>query len=225
MAVVLWYAMRRVDCRRCGAVTVELVPWASGSSPQTHALAWFLASRAKVLSCKETARRFQTSWDSVLRAVEHAVHWGIEHRSLDGIASIGVDELAWKKGHKYLTLVYQIRSRLPPPAAHLPCSNGSELPLVIRHARRRARPASSLWRATCGRPSSTLSALAVAAQCSSRSLPCHGAPEQGRRRDSTPGGPPTPGQRKARRTDEDPLGPGQTQAQPPASIASACGNC
>jgi transposase len=108
MAVVLWYAMRRVDCHPCGAVTVELVPWASGSSPQTHALAWFLASWAKVLSWKETARRFQTSWDSVLRAVEHAVRWGIEHRSLDGIASIGVDELAWKKGHKYLTLVYQL---------------------------------------------------------------------------------------------------------------------
>jgi transposase len=27
---------------------------------------------------------------------------------LDGIRSIGVDELAWKKGHKYLTLVYQL---------------------------------------------------------------------------------------------------------------------
>lgn len=36
------------------------------------------------------------------------MRWGLAHRSLDGIASIGVDELAWKKGHKYLTLVYQI---------------------------------------------------------------------------------------------------------------------
>jgi transposase len=107
MAVTLLYTMRRVDCHRCG-VTVELVPWASGSSPQTHALAWFLASWAKVLSWKETARRFGTSWDSVFRAVEQAVRWGLEHRSLDNIASIGVDELAWKKGHKYLTLVYQI---------------------------------------------------------------------------------------------------------------------
>jgi transposase len=107
MAVTLLYTMRRVDCLRCG-VTVELLPWASGSSPQTHALAWFLASWAKVLSWKETARRFHTSWDSVFRAVEIAVRWGLEHRSLDDIAAIGVDELAWKKGHKYLTLVYQL---------------------------------------------------------------------------------------------------------------------
>jgi hypothetical protein len=34
--------------------------------------------------------------------------WGLEHRNLNGIRSIGVDELAWKKGHKYITLVYQI---------------------------------------------------------------------------------------------------------------------
>lgn len=107
MAVFLLYAMRRVECRRCG-VTVEMVPWASGKSPATHAYTWFLASWAKVLSWSETARRFRTTWDVVFRAVDHAVRWGLEHRNLDGIRSIGVDELSWKKGHKYLTLVYQI---------------------------------------------------------------------------------------------------------------------
>lgn len=107
MAVFLVYAMRRVDCRQCG-VTVEMVPWASGKSPATYAYTWFLASWAKVLSWSETARRFRTSWDVVFRAVSHAVRWGLEHRSLDGIRSIGVDELSWRKGHKYLTVVYQI---------------------------------------------------------------------------------------------------------------------
>ena len=108
MAVLLLYVMRRVDCPRCGVV-VESVPWASGKSPLTHAHSWFLASWAKVLSWKETARRFRTSWDTVFRAVEHAVRWGLEHRNLDGIGAIGVDELSWtKKGDKFLTLVYQI---------------------------------------------------------------------------------------------------------------------
>ena len=107
LAVFLVYAMRRVDCPRCG-VTVEAVPWAEGKMQTTHALVWFLASWAKVLSWKEVARRFQSSWDTVFRCVEHAVRWGLAHRSLDGIGAIGVDELAWKKRHKYLTLVYQI---------------------------------------------------------------------------------------------------------------------
>ena len=36
------------------------------------------------------------------------VQWGLEHRSLEGIKAIGVDEIQYSKGHKYLTLVYQI---------------------------------------------------------------------------------------------------------------------
>jgi transposase len=99
--------MRRVDCPRCG-VTVEMVPWAAGKTAATHAFVWFLASWAKVLSWKETAKRFRTSWDTVFRCVAHAVQWGLAHRSLEGITAIGVDELAWKKRHKYLTLVYQL---------------------------------------------------------------------------------------------------------------------
>ena len=107
IAVFFVYAMRRVNCPRCG-ITVELVPWASGKSHTTHAFVWFIASWARALSWAECARRFQSSWDTVFRCVEHAVQWGLEHRSLDDIYSIGVDELAWKKGHKYLTLVYQL---------------------------------------------------------------------------------------------------------------------
>jgi transposase len=107
LAVFLVYAMRRVDCHRCG-VTVEAVPWAAGKMHATHAFVWFMASWAKVLSWKEAARRFQASWDTVFRCVEHAVRWGLAHRNLDGILAIGVDEFAWKKRHKYLTLVYQL---------------------------------------------------------------------------------------------------------------------
>lgn len=107
IAVRFVYAMRRVDCRTCG-VTIEMVPWAAGKTHSTHAFVWFVASWARVLSWSEVARRFQSSWDTVFRCVEHAVRWGLANRNLDGIRSIGVDELAWKKGHKYLTLVYQL---------------------------------------------------------------------------------------------------------------------
>lgn len=101
------YAMRRVDCGRCG-VTVERVPWAEGKSPITTTYAWFLAGWAKRLSWKEVAQAFRTRWDSVYRAVELAVQWGLAHRNLDGIEAIGVDEVLWHRGHQYLTVVYQI---------------------------------------------------------------------------------------------------------------------
>ena len=57
---------------------------------------------------EETAEAFRTSWDKVCDAVEYVVAWGLEHRILGPIQAIGVDEIQYAKGHKYLTLVYQI---------------------------------------------------------------------------------------------------------------------
>lgn len=107
MAVFFVYRMRRVNCRNCG-VTVEKVPWGDGNCHLTTSYRWFLAGWAKRLSWQEVATVFHTSWQSVFRSVRHAVYWGIVHREWGPIGAIGIDEIAWRKGHKYLTLVYQI---------------------------------------------------------------------------------------------------------------------
>lgn len=101
------YAMRRVECPTCG-VKVEQVPWCDGKNQLTTTYRWFLAAWAKRLSWKGVAEAFDTTWANVFRSVKHAVSWGLEHRSLEGVESIGVDEVAWQRGHHYLTLVYQI---------------------------------------------------------------------------------------------------------------------
>lgn len=105
--VFFLYSMRRVDCPRCG-VKVEAVPWATGKSTLTKAYAYFLAGWAKRMSWSEVAGAFRTSWQSVFRSVEMVVHWGLAHRCLDGIKAIGVDEVLWQRGYKFLTVVYQI---------------------------------------------------------------------------------------------------------------------
>ena len=106
--VFFLYAMSRVNCPECG-VKVEQVPWAQGKNHLTTTYAWFLSGWAKRLSWKEVAVVFHTSWESVMRSVKMAVAWGLEHRSLEGVSAIGIDEIAWGKGQqKYATLVYQI---------------------------------------------------------------------------------------------------------------------
>lgn len=107
IAVYLVYAMRRVDCPQCG-VKVERVPWSEGKSRLTTSYRWFLARWAKRLSWQEAARVFGTTWEHVFRSVKYAVSWGLKHRDLEGIEAIGVDEIQWQRGHKYLTMVYQI---------------------------------------------------------------------------------------------------------------------
>jgi transposase len=107
LPVLLLYRMRRVDCRDCG-VLVEELPWAMGKHQLTKTYMMFLAHWARKLSWKETALSFCTSWEKVCHSVEYVVQWGLEHRTLGPIHAIGVDEIQYAKGHKYLTLVYQI---------------------------------------------------------------------------------------------------------------------
>lgn len=109
IAVVFVYALRRVDCPDCGVI-VERVPWASGKQHLTTRYQWFLAGWAKRLSWLETASVFHTTWEHVRNAVQHAVLWGLVHRDLSGATAIGVDEIQWRRGHHYLTLIYQIDS-------------------------------------------------------------------------------------------------------------------
>lgn len=107
IAVFFVYALRRVHCPVCG-IRAEVVPWASGKRRLTDTYAWFLATWAKRLSWSEVARAFGTSWDTVFRAVEMAVAWGRARVDLEGVSAIGIDEVQWQHGHKYLTVVYQI---------------------------------------------------------------------------------------------------------------------
>jgi len=105
--VFFLYVMRRVHCRACG-VRVEQVPWTTGKKELTTTYMQYLAFWAEKLSWQEVARSFRTSWGKVYSAVEYIVEWGLAHRSLDGVTAIGVDEVAWQKGHNYLTVAYQI---------------------------------------------------------------------------------------------------------------------
>ena len=107
IAVYFVYAMRRVECPECGRI-VEKVPWCDGKNRLTTTYRWFLAGWAKRLSWQEVARAFHTTWQNVFRSVKHVVSWGLAHRDVSSIEAIGVDEIQWQRGHRYLTLVYQI---------------------------------------------------------------------------------------------------------------------
>jgi transposase len=104
------YAPRRVRCGEHGVV-VEHIPWSHGKRPVTCAMMVFLARWARRLSWRETAQVFQTSWESVYRSVEWLVQWGLTHRKLQGVESLGVDEIHWGHGLRadnFLTVIYQI---------------------------------------------------------------------------------------------------------------------
>jgi len=109
--VQLRYEPRRVSCRRCKGVHVEAMPWVSGKQRMTRALMATLAIWTRVLAWKQVAQLFQCSWGTVATAVEEAVAYGLSTRDLEGLTHIGIDEISRKRGHVYVTNVYDLETK------------------------------------------------------------------------------------------------------------------
>jgi len=111
IAVALRYAPRRVRCARCAGVHVESMPWVSGKQQMTQALVVTLATWAWALPWQQVARLFRCSWGTVATAVEEAIAYGFAHRDLDNLTHIGIDEISRKRGHVYVTNVYDLEHK------------------------------------------------------------------------------------------------------------------
>src|SRR5579864_1292627 len=105
--MVLRYRPRRLRCARCG-VHVEAVPWARLWARLTRALARAVAELARHLSWQETARHFRLDWKNVAHIVRRVVDYGLAQRRRRPLHILGIDEVSRRKGHHYLTVVYDL---------------------------------------------------------------------------------------------------------------------
>ena len=102
--VLVRAGLRRLACPTHG-VRVEAVPFArhrSGFSRDFEDLIAFLATKTDKTTITRLSR---VDWDSVGRICERVVADGLDPARLDGLVNIGVDEVSWRKHHRYLTLV------------------------------------------------------------------------------------------------------------------------
>ncbi len=86
-------------------VVVEAVPFARPGAHLSRDLDDLLAWLATKMDKTSVARLARVSWRSVGRACERVVAAELDPDRLDGMFRIGVDEISWRKHHKYLTLV------------------------------------------------------------------------------------------------------------------------
>jgi len=96
--------LRRLRCPTHGVV-VEAVPFARPGAHLTRDLDDLLAWLATRMDKSAVARLCRVSWRSVGRACERVVATELDPDRLNGLFRIGVDEISWRKHHKYLTLV------------------------------------------------------------------------------------------------------------------------
>lgn len=95
----------RVSCRRCGKVRTETLPWARPGARLTRdfedVIAWLAQRCDKTSIC----RLLRVSWQTVQAVVMRVVTDHLDDDRLDGIFHLGVDEISYKRGHQYLTVI------------------------------------------------------------------------------------------------------------------------
>jgi transposase len=101
--------LRLLRCRDCG-VRMEPVPWARPGAQHTRdfedVVAWLAQQMAKTPICG----LLRVGWDTVGRIVARVTADRLDERRLDGLVWIGVDEISYRRGQRYLTSVADHRS-------------------------------------------------------------------------------------------------------------------
>jgi transposase len=95
----------RIDCARCGRVRTEEVPWARPGARHTRDLQDVVAWLAQRVDKTTITKLLRVSWEAVAKIVIDVVAEGIDDARLENLYRIGVDEISYRKGHRYLTVV------------------------------------------------------------------------------------------------------------------------
>ena len=109
-ATRLWVEadIARIACRRCRRVRTEQVSWARPAARHTRDFEQMIGWLAQRMDKTAIAQLLRCAWETVDAAVKRLVvdHLEpIDGARLDGLYRIGVDEISYKRGHQYLTVV------------------------------------------------------------------------------------------------------------------------
>jgi transposase len=104
MRVELRYDLRRADCARCG-VRTELVPWADADSMYTRPFEDQVAYLAQRMDKTAIVGLMRIAWSTVGSIAQRVVQRLSPNDRLAGLRIIGIDELSYRRHHKYITIV------------------------------------------------------------------------------------------------------------------------
>ena len=99
----------RTKCEEHGTKIVD-IPWSRSDTGFTSLFEADVVALCKEMPVASVAERAKIHEESAWRILAYHVNEALEHVDLLQLDTIGVDEIAVKKGHKYITLFYDIKN-------------------------------------------------------------------------------------------------------------------
>lgn len=108
--VTIELAVPRVRCRDCSLVRQVKIPFAPGSRRYTKVFERYALQLARITTTKSAAQHLGVSWDTVREIEQQYLETHFSEPKLKHLKRIAIDEIAVRKGHRYLTLVLDLDS-------------------------------------------------------------------------------------------------------------------
>jgi transposase len=105
--------IRRVDCRRCGAVKRERLEDLLENALHTKRYARHVGRQCRTQSIADVARSERLDWHTVKRLEMRYMQEQLERAGKPRPAVIGIDEISVRKGHEYRIVVSDLERRRP----------------------------------------------------------------------------------------------------------------
>lgn len=103
-------AVREGRCPRCDGRRVESVPWAAHRAEHTWAFDRYVARLVQLTDQTAVSTLARVAWRTVGAIVARVVAALGPKNLLDDLVGISVDETAYKRGHRYLTIVVNLET-------------------------------------------------------------------------------------------------------------------
>ena len=111
--IYLEFELRRVWCRRCGAVKQERLPWLADSPFYTKRFAFFVGQRCRTATISDVARESHLDWRAIKELDKQYMREQLRRIGTPGPKAIGIDEISIRKGHTYRIVVSDLIRRRP----------------------------------------------------------------------------------------------------------------
>jgi transposase len=100
----------RVECRNCGAIRQIHIAFAAPRRQHTRAFARLVIDLAESMTLRDVACFLGIGWDTVKDIVKRDLDRRFGKPQLRDLRRIAIDEIAVRKGHRYLTIVADLDS-------------------------------------------------------------------------------------------------------------------
>jgi transposase len=106
----IYAPLPRTKCPECGVKTVE-VSWARAESGFTELFEALAIELSQQMTIKAASKRLRITDDRLWRLLKRRVTEAVSKLDLSEVDSIAMDETSWQKGHKYVSFVFDYRTR------------------------------------------------------------------------------------------------------------------